>query len=301
MYKISHLSLDSFMSIKRAEIDFDIGDNMILITGFDHKKRCSNGSGKTTIMDGILFSKFGVVLKGGAQKYALTTPELVHYYDYNNTMRTRLELVETSDNNRIAIEKSIKNAIKPQNVIKTKIFENDDLLQGGFKSSREYDRYFREHILQFDVDSFYRLHVFYGSSYIHFFSLPTPKKLDIIEHFITLTSFNDISKEISKDMGDLDGDISELMSILGRKKEEKTVVRKHSEKYKEMAITSLNKDLKDKRERTLKLKASMDLSVKERKELEDELSAADYEGQIKALMSQKSTLDSQLARVKSKI
>ena len=301
MYKISHLSINNFMSIKQAEIDFDIGDNMILVTGYDHKKKCSNGSGKTSIMDAILFSKYGTVLKGGARRYAITIPELVHYYDYNSVMQTRIDLVNTLDNNKISVEKSIKNADKLQSVIKTRVYENDSLIQGGFKSSREYDKYLKDHILQFDLESFYRLHVFYGSNYVHFFSLPIGTKVDIMENFITLTPFGDISKAMGKDIYALNKEISDMDYLLNRKKDEKMIIKRHSDRYKEMTIASLKKDISEKRQKVLELEVISKVNKDKKARIEKDLLDKNYDSIAMSLTDNRSKFSEQRIRVKSKI
>ena len=63
--KLNRIEIHNFLSIKHAKIDFESYGNLVRIIGknFDTKPRSSNGAGKSTIIEAVMFALFGKTVR----------------------------------------------------------------------------------------------------------------------------------------------------------------------------------------------------------------------------------------------
>jgi len=63
--KLNKIEIHNFLSIKYAEVDFDSYGNLVRIIGknFDTKPKSSNGAGKSTIIEAVMFALFGKTIR----------------------------------------------------------------------------------------------------------------------------------------------------------------------------------------------------------------------------------------------
>jgi DNA repair exonuclease SbcCD ATPase subunit len=63
--KLNKIEIHNFLSIKEAAIDFDSYGNLVRIVGknFDTKPRSSNGAGKSSIIEAVMFALFGKTIR----------------------------------------------------------------------------------------------------------------------------------------------------------------------------------------------------------------------------------------------
>ena len=63
--KINRVEIENFLSVQKATIDFDKLSNLVLVKGRnkDVKPESSNGAGKSTIIEAVVFALFGKTLR----------------------------------------------------------------------------------------------------------------------------------------------------------------------------------------------------------------------------------------------
>ena len=68
--KINSIKIKNFLSIKEAEIDFESYSNLVRIIGKnkDTKPTSSNGAGKSSIVESIVFALFGKTIRKTTDK-----------------------------------------------------------------------------------------------------------------------------------------------------------------------------------------------------------------------------------------
>jgi len=132
-----------------------------------------NGSGKSTILMAIEFALFGRVSNG------------INKNDLVNSINKKDLLVEIECETK-GKEILIRRGIKPN------IFEIfiDGKLIDQEASSRDYQTYFEEEILGFNINSFRQVVSISGSSYTPFLLLPAGQRRKIVEELLNLTVFS---------------------------------------------------------------------------------------------------------------
>lgn len=133
----------------------------------------SNGSGKSTILDAIVFALYGKAFR------KVNKNQLI------NTINAKETLVEV--NFKIG-----KNAFMIRRGIKPNVFEiwkNEELLNQD-AASKDYQAYLEQNILNLNFKSFNQIVILGSATYVPFMELPTGTRRDIIEDLLDIQVFS---------------------------------------------------------------------------------------------------------------
>ena len=63
--KLNNVQINNFLSVKKAEVDFESCGNLVRIVGknYDTRPRSSNGAGKSSIIESVMFALFGKTIR----------------------------------------------------------------------------------------------------------------------------------------------------------------------------------------------------------------------------------------------
>jgi len=173
--KINSVEINNFLSIKKAEIDFDSFDGLIRVVGVnrDTKPTSSNGAGKSAIIEAVVFALFGKTIRK-------TTEKSVTYSKSKGVCKVTLKV-----NDDVTITRTKK---PPSLVIDV----------GGENCTKEgilYTQQYLEKILNTNYHVFLASIVFGQQNSINFLSSTPDEKRAIIQNFLNVS---DLFKHRSK-------------------------------------------------------------------------------------------------------
>ena len=165
--KINKVEIGGFLSIKKAEVDFDSYTGMTRIVGenFDTNPTCSNGAGKSSIIEAIVFALFGKTIRKTSEK------SLVHSHS-KSKCRVRLTV-----NDDVIITRTKK---PPSLVVES---GGENCTKEGILQTQEY----LESILNTNYNVFLASIVFGQQNNINFLSASPDEKRSIIQNFLNVT------------------------------------------------------------------------------------------------------------------
>jgi DNA repair exonuclease SbcCD ATPase subunit len=226
--KIKYLKIKNFLSVgeKPLEIDFTKYGNIVNIRGsnLDAGPGASNGAGKSTIIEGLVYGLYGKLIKGLSHKEAI-----------NIRSKKGLE-VEVHWDNYKAIRKRAPDRLH--------LWEDDkEISLGGIPATDELMR----SIIKLNYNSFINIACFGQHNNFAFLSCTALEKRQIAENLLSLEkyiAFNKTAKEKLKDLKDLIFQKSTFyqtsLQELTASQKKSTVVQDQRKQWRQSKIDEIN-------------------------------------------------------------
>jgi exonuclease SbcC len=205
MWEIKKLELTNFLSHKKTFFEFEKGLNMIFGTIANNTDK-SNGSGKSTILEGIIFAIFGtpfrdvkneeLVMDGRAEGAVITL------YLLNSTLKTELKIVRTIKKGATTV----------------KIDKDGEHLTQLF-SVAECNNYLIDQI-GLTKEELVQFFIIRKNNVNNFFSISDQKRKDIILQLSNLTNLKDLSKTLTEQLKTIEAELRLQNSLLQEKQKD---------------------------------------------------------------------------------
>jgi DNA repair exonuclease SbcCD ATPase subunit len=153
-----------------------VGNQFIELQLDSHKTTLisgTNGSGKSTFIEAIVFAIFGKPFR------RINKPQLINTIN-NKDLVVELEFSIGTD--RYMIRRGMKPVI-------FEIWKNDDLLNKD-AASRDYQAYLEQNIIKMSFKSFSQIVILGSATYVPFMALPTGQRREIIEDLLDIQVFS---------------------------------------------------------------------------------------------------------------
>src|SRR5574344_875272 len=192
------LEIQNFKSIGEATfIDFDSLNQITLVKGINEdidgidNIKVNNGSGKSTIIDAILFSLYGKTL------CSISNMDLINR-SIGNKLKTYVKLFFSIGNNKYVSEAFLNIRGKSDPTIGFTLKINDD--EPISRNTVQMKQMMEEEIIGCPFDLFKSSIVISQSSYQNFYSMTKSQRVSYIEQLFKLTIFGDLLKLVRSDM-----------------------------------------------------------------------------------------------------
>ena len=164
--KINKIRIKNFLSIKDAEIDFESYSNIVRIIGInkDTKPNSSNGAGKSSVIEAIVFSLFGKTIRKTTDK------SLKNHYTKG---KCEVEIVV---NDNITI-----NRVKKPPMLTVSV-DGENVTQDSIQATQKY----LDKILNTNFSVFLASMVFGQSNKMNFLTASAEEKRNIIQSFLDI-------------------------------------------------------------------------------------------------------------------
>lgn len=164
-----------FKKIRYKNI-LSVGNNFIEISlDKNHTTLISgnNGSGKSTIIEAIVFALFNKTFR------KINKPQLINSINKKDLL---VELEFSISKDKYLIRRGIKPTI-------FEIWKNDELLNKD-AASRDYQEYLEQNIIKMSLKSFTQIVILGSASYVPFMELPAGQRREIIEDLLDIQIFS---------------------------------------------------------------------------------------------------------------
>lgn len=209
---IIELTMQNFKSIGReVSINFESLSDFVLITGVnndvktlnDGKLKSNNGSGKSTIIDGIVFALFGKTLE------QLSNKRLINR-SIGNKLKTFARLKFKSGNDIYTSEAYLKGGKDP--TVSFTLTKNDEPpIERNTPQMKEFIEF---EILGCPFDLFKSSIVMSQSSYNNFYDMTKSQKISYIENLFKLTIFSDVLSLVRSDINSAKNEYNSANAVL---------------------------------------------------------------------------------------
>ncbi len=172
-----------------------VGNNFIELSLDSHITTLisgKNGSGKSLIIEAIVFAIFGRSFR------RINKPQLVNTV---NGKELLVELEFTIGVDKYMIRRGMKPAI-------FEIWKNNDLLNKD-AAARDYQLYLEQNIIKMNFKSFSQIVILGSATYVPFMELPTGQRREIIEDLLDIQVFSTMNTLLKERIGENKGFISE--------------------------------------------------------------------------------------------
>jgi DNA repair exonuclease SbcCD ATPase subunit len=194
MLNFKSVSAKNFLSYGDVWTEVDLYKGINLVTGFDNQKKRSNGAGKTSFMEMIIFALFGQISKGLKQSQII---------NWKNKKKCETKCVFYKDNHEYIFHRGLK-----PNFLKVFKDGNEFPINSSIK---DFQIECEEQILGMDFKTFNSLIYSNPNNSISILDTPKPQKRAFIEKQFNLTEFtelnnlnNDSIRETEKEKNNLE-------------------------------------------------------------------------------------------------
>ena len=202
--EFGRVEIQNFASYEDEVFDFSSMTGMNLICGKNMDLNgCANGSGKSFLMQTILFALFGQTL------HNIKNENIPNRY-VDKDQPTSVKLWFKADGTQYIVESMLS---KKYHNMACNIYQIDDkgeAIDLSKSSVRETRKFIEKEILQCDMSIFLRTIMLTSDQTYNFFKLRPQQKKEFIEHIFDLSIFGDMYRLIHKDGLDLDKEIFAL-------------------------------------------------------------------------------------------
>lgn len=210
----------NFMSFADQEWDFSSPGEIFLISGQNHDLRsddsgmsASNGSGKTNLVQGLMYALYGQFPGSKIHNSNLANKYAKGLDAEGYAMSVTLEFSVGGDENNEGKYKVVRGCPKRANaaVSLTLFKEQDGVWADVSKSSSALTQEYLEHVLRLDMPSFQRLVMLSFDPTYNFFRMSAAQKRDFIQMLFDTSVYTAMWELIKKDIGRFE------MSLQGEK------------------------------------------------------------------------------------
>lgn len=202
MWEIKKLELENFLSHKKTIFEFKNGLNMIFGTIANETDR-SNGSGKSTILEGIIFAIFGTPFRDVKNEELVmdgrSEGAVIVLYLGNNILKTELKIVRTIKKGATTVK-----------------IDKDGEHLGQLFSVSECNNYLINEI-GLTKEELVQFFIIRKNNVNNFFNISDQKRKDIILQLSDLTKLKDLSKTFTEQLKTIETDIKLQNALLQEK------------------------------------------------------------------------------------
>jgi DNA repair exonuclease SbcCD ATPase subunit len=141
----------------------------------------TNGSGKSTVLDAIVFALYGKAFR------KINKNQLINSI---NSRELHVEVEFTISQNQYMVRRGIKPNI-------FEIYRNGELINQD-AAARDYQAYLEQNILNLNYKSFNQIVVLGSATYVPFMELPAHTRREIIEDLLDMQSENSYSRDLTE-------------------------------------------------------------------------------------------------------
>jgi DNA repair exonuclease SbcCD ATPase subunit len=279
---VDSVGFKNFLSFGSKWQDVPLKHGLNFVTGWDASRNKSNGAGKSSFLESIIFALYGKTARN------IKKDQIINWKN-----KKQCEVVFRFDINDNKYE--ILRAIKPD---KFEIYKNGSMLDQD-AHVKDYQTMFEEDIFGLDLKMFTSLvHSNTNSSTTNILSMKKPEKRKLMEKMFDLTIFSRMNEICNEKLRNIQGKTREtelkIESHLNQIEEAKEMIEKFKDEIKKKAV--IEKELDD---MLLEFKELVDDHPGIEEDIED--LSKKIEEKEKALSNQIQKIDQKLTEIKVKI
>lgn len=252
-----------------TEIDLN-KNNTTLISG-------GNGSGKSTVLDAIVFALYGKPFR------KINKPQLINSINQKE-MVVEIEFVTGTN------QYMVRRGIKP-NIFE--IYKNGSLVDQE-SATRDYQSYLEQNILNLNYKSFNQIVILGSATYVPFMELPAQQRREIIEDLLDIQVFSTMNTLLKDKISNNKTAITENSYQKDLVESKLEAAREHNEsirKMKEKEVDKIKEKMKEHLDIIEKEKAGIELVDEEIKKLSESI---EDKSTVKSKYEKAKTLRSEL-------
>lgn len=237
----------------------------------------TNGSGKSTVLDAIVFALYGKPFR------KINKPQLLNSINQRELV---VEIEFTTGSNQFMVRRGIKPNI-------FEIYKNGSLVDQE-SATRDYQSYLEQNILNLNYKSFNQIVILGSATYVPFMELPAQQRREIIEDLLDIQVFSTMNVILKDKISNNKTAITEnsyQKDLIDSKLE---AAREHNEsirKIKEKEVDKIKEKMKEHLDTIEKEKAGIDLVDEEIKKLSESI---EDKASVKSKYEKAKTLRSEL-------
>jgi DNA repair exonuclease SbcCD ATPase subunit len=184
----------------------------------------SNGSGKSTVLEAIIFALFAKTFR------KINKPQLINSIN-NKELLVELEFSIVSDN--YLIRRGLKPAV-------FEIWKNGEMLNKD-AASKDYQLYLEQSIIKMSLKSFTQIVILGSATYIPFMELPAGQRREIIEDLLDIQIFSTMNNLLKARISENKTAITETSYKLDLAKTKLDSIKEHNAELEKMKTVEVEK------------------------------------------------------------
>jgi DNA repair exonuclease SbcCD ATPase subunit len=184
----------------------------------------SNGSGKSTVLEAIIFALFAKTFR------KINKPQLINSIN-NKELLVELEFSIVSDN--YIIRRGLKPAV-------FEIWKNGEMLNKD-AASKDYQLYLEQSIIKMSLKSFTQIVILGSATYIPFMELPAGQRREIIEDLLDIQIFSTMNNLLKARISENKTAITETSYKLDLAKTKLDSIKEHNAELEKMKTVEVEK------------------------------------------------------------
>lgn len=289
MLNFKSVSGKNFLSYGDVWAEVDLHKGINLVTGFDNQKKRSNGAGKTSFMEMIIFSLFGQVSKGLKQSQII---------NWKNKKKCETKCTFIKGDHEYIFHRGLK-----PNFLKVFKDGNEFPINSSIK---DFQIECEEQILGMDFKTFNSLIYSNPNNSISILDTPKPQKRAFIEKQFNLTEFTELNtlnnesiRETEKEKNSLEEQKNSKVTLIESFQND---INDINHDMKKINTKKIENDINDLKKELSDIKIDQDTIDKTEKEEKEQKNSIYYlKDDIKTKISEKNTIKEDLISVVSTI